>query len=108
IKVLSDNLNVTIRNDAETTNPKGFSGGLDGKPVEKYLNIGTEKEEKIVGKITAKELSDGDIITIRTAGSGGFGNPEEREENQIILDWKNGYISTEILENVRSEERRVG
>ncbi|HLQ97562.1 MAG TPA: hydantoinase B/oxoprolinase family protein [Candidatus Dormibacteraeota bacterium] len=100
IKVLSDNLNVTIRNDAETTNPKGFSGGLDGKPVEKYLNIGTEKEEKIVGKITAKELSDGDIITIRTAGSGGFGNPEEREENQIILDWKNGYISTEILENV--------
>src|SRR5699024_7061466 len=41
IKMLSDNLSLTIRNDAETTYPKGLYGGENGKPTEKYLNKDT-------------------------------------------------------------------
>lgn len=100
IKILADNLTATIRNDGETTNPKGFYGGRDGLPVQKYLNKGTDKEKGIFGKVTALPINTGDTITIRTAGSGGYGDPMKRDKEAVIADWKNGYISSNTLQNV--------
>lgn len=100
IKTLTDELTVTIRNDGETSNPRGFQGGKDGKPVEKYIIKDTGEVERVIGKVTAKKLSKGDTISIKTAGSGGFGNPLERDREAVIKDWKDGYISSETLKNV--------
>ncbi len=100
IKMLTNNLSVTIRNDGETTNPKGFYGGRDGLPGEKYLNKGTNAEEKIIGKVTALPLQKGDVISIKTPGSGGYGDPMKRDIDVVFSDWKNGYISSDILKNV--------
>lgn len=100
VKLLSDNLSVTIRNDAESTNPKGLFGGLDGKATEKYISQSSGSEERVNGKLTAKKLNSGDVLTIKMAGSGGYGSPKERNKDAIINDWKNGYISTDTLKNV--------
>jgi N-methylhydantoinase B len=100
IKILADDLTATIRNDGETTNPKGFNGGRNGLPVQKYLNKGTDKEKQIFGKVTALPMNTGDTITIRTAGSGGYGDPMKRNKEAVIADWKNGYISSNTLQNV--------
>lgn len=100
VKLLSDQLSVTLRNDAETTDPKGLFGGLDGKATEKYISQSSKPEEKVNGKLSAKELNSGDVITIKMAGSGGYGSPEERKKEAIISDWKNGYISTETLQSI--------
>ena len=100
IKMLTNNLSVTIRNDGETTNPKGFYGGRDGLPGEKYLNKGTNGEEKIIGKVTALPLQKGDVISIKTPGSGGYGDPMKRDIDVVFSDWKNGYISSDVLKDV--------
>lgn len=104
LKVLQDNLTVTIRNDAETTNPAGYFEGRDGKPVRKYLNYGTEEELYLKGKVNAREISKGDIITIQTAGSGGYGNPNERDVKLLQQDLENGYISRETFNYVKNIE----
>ncbi|MED4206640.1 hydantoinase B/oxoprolinase family protein [Neobacillus mesonae] len=100
LKMITDHLTATIRNDGETTNPKGFQGGRDGLPGQKFLNLGTDQEKQIVGKVTAMPLSKGDVITIKTPGSGGYGDPQLREKELIVADWKNGYISTDALRNI--------
>jgi len=100
VRMLVDGLSATIRNDAETTCPKGSHGGEDGLPAQKYLNKGTAQEERIIGKVTAMPLKKGDIISMRTAGSGGYGNPKDRNKDSVISDWKNGYISDKVLKDI--------
>lgn len=100
LEILVDNLSVTIRNDAETSSPKGFYGGKDGLPALKYLNRNTIKEESIKGKVTSMKIKKGDVITMITPGSGGYGDPLKREKDLIESDWLDGYISEKTLNEI--------
>jgi N-methylhydantoinase B len=44
---------------------------------------------------TKMELRRGDVLTIHTAGGGGYGPPAGREGARIANDVRNGYVSAE-------------
>jgi len=72
--------------------PWGVLGG--GEASTNYLVIksirGTSEEHT---KITDYQLDAGDIISFRTGGGGGYGNPFERDPNNVLKDLRLGYIS---------------
>jgi N-methylhydantoinase B len=43
--------------------------------------------------VTALSLSSGDLIRIRTANGGGFGDPHRRARERVCDDVRNGYVS---------------
>lgn len=100
LKVLTDNLTLTIRSDAETTNPNGLFGGKNGKPGRKELNPGTEKATPLYRKATKVLLNINDVIHLQTPGSGGYGDPKKRGKEQVYKDWENGYITDETVSDI--------
>jgi N-methylhydantoinase B len=72
---------------------RGREGGGAGAPGRVSLAIG--------GKLGAKgrqSIPGGDYIRLETPGGGGFGNPAERDPDQVASDVADGLISPEIAE----------
>jgi N-methylhydantoinase B len=79
--------------DRHKFRPWGIAGGGEAQRTEFYLISGDEKEllrTKTVGK--AKR---GDVLSIQTAGGGGYGDPKERPERNVKEDIEDGKISLE-------------
>lgn len=74
--------------------PWGLLGGKEAAPSDVVVNPGTPGE-KSVPKQSACPLIKGDLVSFRTAGGGGYGNPLERDLARIERDLLNGYISSE-------------
>ncbi|MBI4284731.1 MAG: hydantoinase B/oxoprolinase family protein [Chloroflexi bacterium] len=72
--------------------PQGLFGGKEGSKTIIYLNPGTPQEEIPKEKGVTK-IKAGDLLSIRLAGSGGYGPPWEREPERVRWDVVNGKIS---------------
>ncbi len=59
---------------------------------ELILNPGTPNEQKQKSK-GVTQLKGGDVLSIRLPGSGGYGNPLERDPKVVRWDALNGKIS---------------
>jgi N-methylhydantoinase B len=79
-----------LRVDRTRTRPWGVQGGHDGTFSQTIFNPGRENLE--VGKVTLP-LKKGDVIRLRTAGAGGWGNPLEREPKMVLDDVRNEKVS---------------
>jgi N-methylhydantoinase B len=65
---------VTLLTERRLQGPRGAAGGADGAPGENVLTR-AGSEEKLPGKVTFDAL-EGDIISIRSPGGGGWGEGE--------------------------------
>ncbi|WP_228546325.1 hydantoinase B/oxoprolinase family protein [Halegenticoccus tardaugens] len=82
--------------------PYGLVGGLHGTMGEAYLYHGTDvfdqtdetDGEKLPPK-TVRELTSGDLVSIRTPGAGGYGDPTARSPEAVQRDIELGKISLE-------------
>lgn len=72
--------------------PWGRDGGRPGQPASLILNEGTARERRLE-KIDVLEVDAGDVVTFRTAGAGGFGDPLERDPACVLADLDNGFIT---------------
>jgi len=52
------------------------------------------------GRVFNFKLKKGDIVSIRSGGSGGWGNPLERDPVRVAEDYKNGLISLDVAKNI--------
>ena len=95
IKVTAPQMHLTLRSDAESTKPNGVLGGKPGAAGIKYLNYGTQEEERVYSKVTDKVVNKGDIITVFTPGSGGFGGPLDRDCASVLEDVLDEKVSLE-------------
>lgn len=87
IRVLTPELTFTLRSDAETVPPQGLYGGKEGTPGRKYLiRTATGEEIRLYRKATHIVVREGEILSIRTPGSGGYGNPLERDPRMVVND----------------------
>lgn len=85
--------------DRQKLPPWGLCGGNDGSAGRFIINPETNKEIVFKsGKTSEIELKKGDIMSAQTPGSGGFGNPLERDVNMVLNDVKNQKVS---IENAR-------
>jgi N-methylhydantoinase B len=77
--------------------PWGIRGGRPGASTELVLNEGTP-DEKRFGKIDVLRVNCGDVVTLRTAGAGGYGDPFAREPARVLLDVTRDLVSIEAAE----------
>jgi N-methylhydantoinase B len=81
--------------DRQKFAPQGLFGGKEGTRGELILNPGTEKEEKQKSK-GVSQIHAGDVLSIRLPGSGGYGDPCEREIEKVRWDVVNGKVGREV------------
>ena len=94
IRVLADGVSFYNLGDRERFRPYGLLGGLPGRAAETILNAGTSDERRLHSKGSYRLRRD-DLISWRTAGGGGFGDPLEREVERVERDLVAGIISVE-------------
>ena len=91
--VLADRTSFTILSDRERHAPWGLRGGGDGARTEVYLiRRGTTNQ---VSCKSTHILGRGDILEIRTAGGGGFGDPVTRPKSEVDRDVEDGFLTRE-------------
>ena len=79
--------------------PYGVAGGENGTQGGDYLLTDADTAEGVtVDRLTPKstqKLEAGDIVSIRTPGGGGYGDPTERSEQRIRRDLRQGKVTGE-------------
>lgn len=79
--------------------PWGVRGGRPGSQTEVILNVGLPNEERF-RKIDVLQVKNGDTVTIRTPGGGGFGDPFDRDPAAVARDVNDELVS---LRSARSD-----
>jgi N-methylhydantoinase B len=91
-EALEDGITFTILAERERHFPWGLNGGHPGGGTEVILER-TGARRVLVTKATLK-LSRGDVVEVRTAGGGGFGNPKKRNAGSVRRDLANGILTS--------------
>jgi N-methylhydantoinase B len=84
--------------DRQKFRPWGIDGGGEALGTEYSLISG--KEKKPVRTKSMGSAKKGDILSIRTAGGGGYGDPKERSRESIKKDVEDGKISLERAQKI--------
>jgi N-methylhydantoinase B len=74
--------------------PWGLRGGQPAAFNTVFIQPPEGGEEQ-VQKITARPLADGTVVSIRTGGGGGYGDPLARDPEKVRQDVAAGYVSRE-------------
>jgi N-methylhydantoinase B len=88
----------TVLADRDREGPWGLFGGLPGLPAEYVLNP-DGKPARINSKSTI-ELKPGDVVSYRTCGGGGWGDPFERDSQLVLADVRDRKVSVERAREV--------
>ncbi len=97
VEILADDALLSISSDKNMIPPFGVFGGGPGSPnrfaVER--NGETLPPSETPGKAAGFRLRRGDVVIIETSGGGGFGDPLDRDPEQVFGDTIAGYVSDE-------------
>jgi len=91
----TDEIELLTGYDRHDCPPWGLFGGLAGAPntiVVTRVDGGTDEFRKV----TEYPLHAGDVVSFRTAGGGGYGDPRERDRQRVADDLADGYVSLEM------------
>ncbi len=93
-RVLADEAYTTAIMDREFCPPWGLRGGKAAASDYVLINPGAKDEKKIM-KITGYRLKKGDLVSVRSGGGGGYGDPFERDPEMVRLDVVRELVSME-------------
>jgi N-methylhydantoinase B len=97
--VRADGCFLTCAYTRNTHRPWPLHSGREGSAnyVEVIRSDGGVEEYAVV---TALEMNEGDVIRIRTASGGGYGDPRKRQRDLVLVDLREGYITEETARGV--------
>ncbi len=104
VEILAESATVTLLGDRHDHAPYGLFGGQPGARGATILN--PDGEAVSLGSKEVKALKAGDVLSFRIAGSGGYGNPAERDPDSVKRDVLDGYVSEEAARTVYGVSRR--
>jgi N-methylhydantoinase B/oxoprolinase/acetone carboxylase alpha subunit len=78
--------------------PKGIFKGGDGCRASMIKNPGVEGEEALYSKVTGYPMQANELIQIKTANSGAYGNPFERDPQLVLDDVLDDFITVKMAE----------
>ncbi len=84
----------SAHSDRHCIAPWGLEGGLAGSCGKFLLNPDTPEEKVIASKVSDIILKEGDIISIHTAGGGGYGSPLDRDQKLVENDFRQGKVTS--------------
>ncbi|RFU70559.1 hydantoinase B/oxoprolinase family protein [Peribacillus saganii] len=90
----------TGEGDRHTDPPRGVYGGQDGLTGSMTLNPNTDAEQNLHAKLTNFKIRKGDVLEIRTPCAGGYGNPHERDPQDVLEDVLDDFTSKEKAEEI--------
>jgi N-methylhydantoinase B len=91
IEILSNTSTVTLLGDRHRFSPYGLFGAANGAVGQTVLI--RDGEELPLGSKEECTLQQGDIVSFRLAGAGGYGDPKERRIDRIESDVRNGFVT---------------
>ena len=94
IKFLGETGKLSNLSDRHLFAPPGLFGGGPGALGQTMLNPGTPAEQSLHPK-AIYPLRRGDLVSLRVSGSGGYGDPLERDPELVARDVALGYVSVE-------------
>jgi len=89
----------SAHSDRHRIPPWGLNGGLPGGRGRFLLNPDTPGKKVVASKVSDVILHEGDVISIQTAGGGGFGSPLERDQKLVEYDYLQGKVSHQEARN---------
>ncbi|AGN01901.1 N-methylhydantoinase B/acetone carboxylase, alpha subunit [Salinarchaeum sp. Harcht-Bsk1] len=97
---------LSLLGDRREHAPYGIEGGDGGSPGTDVL-LESSDAEGVVGRSSevlpskcTRRLDAGDVISIRTPGGGGFGDPADRDPESVVRDVRLGKCSPERARDV--------
>jgi N-methylhydantoinase B len=80
---------------------RGMRGGQPGKPSEVVMWPGTDRERLLIERVSGfGPLAPGDVISVRTGGGGGWGDPRERDPQKVLADVRDGLLDRNAAEAI--------
>jgi N-methylhydantoinase B len=93
VRLLHPNTIFTARGMERTKfQPWGLDGGRAGAPGDCVLNPDAVTMRRL-GKVNVERLSAGDVVSLRTPGGGGYGDPMTRDVAKVLDHVLDGFIS---------------
>lgn len=80
----------SILADRDREGPWGLFGGQPGDRARYLLN--PEGEARQLGSKSVIELQPGDVVSFQTCGGGGYGPPDERDPERVLVDVQEGKV----------------
>jgi len=93
-RFLAEEATVQIRSDRETNPPWGLLGGANGVGHSNLLNPGRNDFERLPSKVI-RTFRRGDVLRAEMPGSGGYGNPFERNPADVAEDVRQAKMTVE-------------
>ncbi len=90
IRILGDNVTLSLLGDRSKFPPRGLVGGKHGQPGRYVLNPDTPTERVMPNKLSNFALKRGDVISMQTPGGGGYGHPHQRARALVARDRREG------------------
>ena len=85
-RVLATDGTLSTSADRQRRPASGLRGGLPGAPGAFKLNPGTPRERSVPAVAPSHPLTAGDVVSVRTPGGGGYGDPLERDPERVLED----------------------
>ena len=99
-RIESEVAQICLCADRDRTPPPGLFGGLAGSIARYIVDYNTENERLLPSKTPYINLLQNCVVSLESAGGGGFGPPKDRDNKKIRYDLKNGYISLEKAKEI--------
>ncbi len=107
-RMLGEDLRMSNLTDRVKFAPFGLFGGKPGAKTSVILNPGPD--EQVLHSKGKYELNKGDLLSIRLAGCGGYGDPRQRDPEAVVQDVIAGFVSVEKAKDdygVMIEKKKV-
>jgi N-methylhydantoinase B len=93
-------MQTAIENTHDPT-AKGVGGGTDGAASRIVVNPGTEREAPVVERASFYgPLGPGDLVSVRSGGGGGWGDPAARDPERVAADVRDGVLDATTARSI--------
>ena len=106
VELCAPHATATLLGDRHLNPPYGVFGGRPGARAETRL-VRAGKTERL-GSKEVVELREGDVLSFRLAGAGGYGDPRERDPEAVRRDVADGLVSRAAARTVYGVELDPG
>jgi len=104
IRVLVPGIQLITRSEGQKCPAWGARGGGPGQPASTWKNPDTAHVERLPGKASRIVLEAGDVVSLRTPGGGGLGEPSQRDPERVRADVLDRAVSPEFARDVYGVE----